>query len=160
MRQPGIVGVHCVTSVNALHFGYQTSTNEDTRKMLLLQAGAFLALFRTAMLGRGQLRNLRIDTLEPVAPDGFGAAAIEGIFAEVSNDRVLAAQKSLALLRNNEAAAQPLIAAGRRLIFTKGRDSHDYKFSSAALEDFYHATPAWRDRFLATSMFFLRGSGE
>jgi hypothetical protein len=52
------------------------------------------------------------------------------------------------------------MAAARRLIFTKGRDSHDYKFSSAALEDFYHTTPAWRNRFLASSVFWLKGSGE
>jgi hypothetical protein len=52
------------------------------------------------------------------------------------------------------------MAAGRRLVFTKGRDSHDYKFSSAALEDYFHTSPTLRDRFLATSMFFLRGSGD
>ena len=48
----------------------------------------------------------------------------------------------------------------RRLIFLKGRDSHDYKFSSAALEDYYHATPAWRARFLASSVFWLKGTGD
>jgi hypothetical protein len=52
------------------------------------------------------------------------------------------------------------MAGARRLIFNKGNDSHDYKFSSAALEDFYHAMPAWRNRFLATAMFNLRGSGH
>ena len=57
-------------------------------------------------------------------------------------------------------AARNLMAAGRRLIFTKGRDSHDYKFSSAALEDFYHVTPHWRPRFLATSMFNLKGAAD
>jgi hypothetical protein len=62
-------------------------------------------------------------------------------------------------LRDDPAAAQTLMAAGRRLIFTRGTDSHDYKFSSAVLEDFYHATPPWRQRLLATSMFNLRGSG-
>jgi hypothetical protein len=51
-----------------------------------------------------------------------------------------------------------ILAAARRLIFTKGNDSHDYKFSSAALEDFYHVTPGWRDRYLASSMFWLKGS--
>ena len=70
-------------------------------------------------------------------------------------------RKTLGLLQNEpEATAQALMAAGRRLIFTKGRDSHDYKFSSAALEDFYHATPQWRNRFLATSMFNLKGANE
>ena len=52
------------------------------------------------------------------------------------------------------------INAARRLVFLKGNNSHDYKFSSAALEDFYHATPAWRNRFLATSMFNLKGAGD
>jgi hypothetical protein len=41
----------------------------------------------------------------------------------------------------------------------KGRDSHDYKFSSAVLEDYAHISSAWRDRFLAASVFHLRGSG-
>ena len=59
------------------------------------------------------------------------------------------------------ATSTPLWAPkGRRLIFTKGRDSHDYKFSSAALEDFYHTTPAWRERYLATAMFNLRGAND
>src|SRR5262249_6686319 len=106
------------------------------------------------------LANRFIDTLEPMATQANGAGAIEEIFADVSRDRVTAARKTLALLENNQPMAQALIAAGRRLIFTKGRDSHDYKFSSAALEDFYHATPAWRDRFLATSMFNLKGAGD
>jgi hypothetical protein len=52
------------------------------------------------------------------------------------------------------------MAAARRLIFLKGRDSHDYKFSSAALEDYHHATPAWRARFLASSVYWLKGSGD
>jgi hypothetical protein len=159
MRQPGIVGVHCVTSTNALHFGFQTTASDETRKMLLLQAAAFLVLFRENMRGRGQMANVQIDSIEPLATQANGAAAIEEIFADVSRDKMTAARKTLGLLRNNAAAAQTLSAAGRRLVFTKGSDSHDYKFSSAALEDYYHATPAWRDRFLASSMFFLRGSG-
>jgi len=159
-RQPGIVGIHCVTTVNALYFAYQTSENDETRQMVLLQGAAFLPMFRQAMLGRGRLSNLRIDTLEQQEPQGRGPQAIEEIFADVGRDRVVAARKTLGLLQREQAAgAHALMAAGRRLIFTKGRDSHDYKFSSAALEDFYHTTPAWRDRFLATSMFNLRGAG-
>ena len=46
-----------------------------------------------------------------------------------------------------------------RLIFSRGTDSHDYKFSSAVLEDYGHTTGAWRDRFLAASIFWLKGSG-
>jgi hypothetical protein len=159
-RQPGIVGLHCVTTVNAMHYAYQTSENDETRRLQMLQGAAFLTMFRRAMLNRGQLRNLRIDALEGQEVRGRGAEAVEEVFADVSRDRLVAARKTLTLLQSDRAAAEALIAAGRRLIFTKGRDSHDYKFSSAALEDYYHTTPAWRDRFLATSMFNLRGAGD
>jgi hypothetical protein len=160
MRQPGIVGVHCVTSVNALHYGFQTSANDETRRFLLLQAAAFLPMFRQFMVGRGRLADLRLDTLDRQTPTAHGAEAIEEILSDVSRDRVLAARKTLGLLHADRAAAEPLMAAGRRLVFNKGNDAHDYKFSSAALEDFYHATPAWRDRYLASSLFHLRGARD
>jgi hypothetical protein len=50
--------------------------------------------------------------------------------------------------------------AARRLIFLKGTNAHDYKFSSAVLEDFAQVSPAWRHRYLASSVFWLRGSGD
>jgi len=79
--------------------------------------------------------------------------------ADVSKDKPAAAGKVLALLERKDGAPEGLMTAARRLIFLKGDDSHDYKFSSAALEDYYHATPAWRSRFLASSVFWLKGSG-
>jgi hypothetical protein len=51
-----------------------------------------------------------------------------------------------------------LIDATRLLIFAKGDDAHDYKFSAAVLEDFYHVSPAWRDKYLASAVFNLTGS--
>ena len=70
-----------------------------------------------------------------------------------------AARKTLALLTAQPQAMQQVMATARQHIFAKGTDSHDYKFSSAVLEDFYHVTPAWRNRFLASSMFWLKGGG-
>jgi hypothetical protein len=160
MRQPGIVGLHCVTSVNALHFAYQASGNDETRRMMMLQAAAFLTMFR-ARMERARMADLRLDTLEPLEPDNRGPGAVEEIFADINRDRLRAARKTLAVLRSDRfEGAQALMTAARRLIFLKGNDSHDYKFSSAALEDFFHATPAWRDRFLASSLFHLKGSGD
>jgi hypothetical protein len=158
MRQPGIVGIHCVTSTNALHYGFQASGNDETRRLLMLQAAAFLSMFRTFMEGRGQLRDLRIDTLERADLKSQGIEALEEVLTDVSKDRLVAARKTLALLDTKQADPQALMTAARRLIFKKGTDSHDYKFSSAALEDYYHATPAWRSRYLATSMFNLHGA--
>ncbi len=161
MQQPGIVGIHCVTSTNALHFGYQASGSDMTRRLLMLQAAAFLAMLRKAMAGRGKLNeDLHIDVLEKVDPKANGWEGVAEILAEISKDRVMAARKTLAMLQTQPAQLEALMTAARRLIFNKGNDSHDYKFSSAALEDYFHATPHWRARYLATSMFNLRGSGD
>ena len=48
----------------------------------------------------------------------------------------------------------------KRRDFLKGNDSHDYKFSSAALEDYRGLTSQWRSRFLAASVFQLRSATE
>jgi hypothetical protein len=66
---------------------------------------------------------------------------------------------ALGYLKADEQAGKKLIDAGRLLVFLKGDDSHDYKFSSAVLEDYANVTPHWRDRFLAASLFWLKGSG-
>jgi hypothetical protein len=160
MRQPGIVGVHCVTSTNALHYAFQASSNDETRRLLLLQAAAFLPLFQKFMAGRGKLAEVSLDGLEKADGKGDLPARIEEIFADVSKDRMLAARKTLALLEQSPEQCPMLMAAARRLIFTKGNDSHDYKFSSAALEDYYNVSPRWRPYYLASSMFNLRGTGN
>ena len=154
LRQPGLVSLHAVTTTNALHFAFQASGDDHTRRLLMLQNAAFLPLFRDAMGGRGKVREARIDQLEPLAVTKDGAGAIEEIFAESSRDRLTAARKALAYL---QAGHDPglLIDAARRLVFLKGDDPHDYKFSSAVLEDYYHASPHWRERFLASSLLLL-----
>ena len=72
---------------------------------------------------------------------------------------MLAAGKTLAWLKENPAPKE-FITAARRLVFLKGTNAHDYKFSSAVLEDYQNVSPAWRDRYLAASVFNLRGSGD
>jgi hypothetical protein len=161
MRKPDIIGVHCVTSVNALYYGFLTSGNDETRRLLMLQAPAFLALFHKRMIGAADFnKELRIDRLEKAELKATGAQAIEEIFADVRRKPEEAARKTLALLDTKNPPARPLITAARRLIFNKGTNAHDYKYSSAALEDYYHASRAWRPRYLAACTFWLRGSSD
>jgi len=156
-RQPGIVGLHAVTSSNALRFGYEASASDDTRRMLLLQNAAFLPLFRETMSRRGgALADIRLDALEPLAPQNTETSVAE-IFADLGGDRLQAARKTLAYAQSTDRPA-PFFETARTLVFLKGRDSHDYKFSSAVLEDYYHISPGWRDRYLASTVFQLRGS--
>jgi hypothetical protein len=159
LRQPGIVALHAVTTSNALHRAYATSGDEQTRRLLLLQAAAFVPLFRQALEGRGRLPDMPIDRLEAVPLAGKIAKAAEEIFAEIGRDRHVAACKTLAFLQAKE-SAKDFMNTARRLILLKGSDPHDYKFSVSALEDYYHVSPEWRDRYLAASVLQLRGSDE
>jgi hypothetical protein len=155
MRQPGIVSLHSVTTSNAMHYTWQHSDHDETRRWLLLQAASFLTLFRERI---GDQKAALIDELEGLPPKTSGAETIEDIFSQVSHDRGEAARKALGYLQAGGDPAD-FIHAARRLIYLKGTDSHDYKFSEAALEEYSQIAPRWRDRFLATSLFYLRGSG-
>jgi len=157
-RQPGIIGIHTLTTANALRYAYGAANSDATRQLLLLQAAAFLAMFRDSMRGRGAVADSRLrdlnagGSLPDAEPD-----ALELIFSNIEADRERAAQMTLAYAeRQPDPAAFMRLA--RVLVFLKGRDSHDYKFSSAVLEDFHHLSPDWRPRFLAASVYNLRGS--
>ncbi|MBX9585216.1 MAG: hypothetical protein K2X87_33335 [Gemmataceae bacterium] len=155
MRQPGIVALHSLTSLNALHYAYQTTVGDDhARKLLLLQAAAFVPLFRDALPARGKVGDDRIDALTAANEKPEAGA----VFDALSRDKGAAARLALGYLKGNPAGAKDLIDAGRRLVFLKGTDSHDYKFSAAVMEDYSFLAPPWRDRFLAASLYWLKGS--
>ena len=84
---------------------------------------------------------------------------IAEIFAEIGRDPLMTARKILTYLKVHPDPAALAVAA-RRLIFLKGTDSHDYKYSSAVFEDHALLTPAWRDRYLAAAAFQLKGSSD
>jgi hypothetical protein len=157
MRQPGIVALHSLTTLNALHYAYRATGNDATRQFMLLQAAAFVPLFRDAMKARGKVGDEKIDALNPA--DGKADYTAQGVFSILSKDREEAARSALTYLQGNPAGQKGLMDEGRRLIFLKGRDSHDYKFSSAVLEDAAFIAPAWRDRFLAASLYWMKPSG-
>jgi len=155
MQAPGIVSLHAMTTTNAMHYAWQRVRNDETRRLLLLQNAAFLPLFRGGHKDTG----MHLDTLEPLTTEAKDDEAVAEIFDRLAKDRLTAARKTLAYLGDHPNPAV-FAEAARRLIFLKGRDSHDYKFSSAVLEDYEALSPGWRSRLLAASVFHLRGSGE
>jgi len=157
MRQPGIIGLHALTTANAMHFNFTACGDEATRRMILLQNCAFVTMFRDAADRRGRLGSQTIADLKPA--DELGDKPLDDIFATVSRDRGEAARKILTYL-NQGGDTQDLLHAARRLVFLKGTDPHSYKYSSAVLEDVAHLSPEWRNTFMALSVFNLRGSGD
>lgn len=153
MRRPGILSLHACTTTNALHFAFEHASDDETRRYLLLQNASFLPFFRE---DSGAESGVEIDRFEPLAG---GPRDLEAVFAEVSGDRMAAASRALAYL---EAGGSPkeFTDTAQRLIYLKGRDSHDYKFSSALIEDHRHLPPDIAARFLAAGVFWLKGSGD
>ncbi len=156
MQQTGIVALHAVTTTNALRYAFETSGVDETRRLLMLQNAAFLPMFRQSMQSRGRVENVTLSDLQTATEE---TPTLESIFADAGRQRLAAARKTFAFLRG---AGDPrdLINAARVLVFLKGNDAHDYKFSSAVLEDYYLMSPEWRNEYLAANVVNLRGSGE
>jgi len=155
MRQSGIVALHAMTTTNALRFLFDHVGTPQTRKLLLLQNAAFLPLFREAMQARGEIGNSTIDSL--VAVETKEPVTVDMVFDAVGRQPLQAAEHTMNFLAFDH-RAESLMNAARRLIFLKGTDAHDYKFSTAALEDYYKISPAVRNQFMAASMYNLKGT--
>jgi hypothetical protein len=176
MRRAGILALHATTSTNAIHYLWQQCRDDRTRRLLLLQNASFLPLFRGNGGGSGSASGgTEIDRVEPAplasagsnpranpsanASPNADADAIAEIFAEIGRDPLMTSRKILTYLKAHPDPAALAVAA-RRLIFLKGADSHDYKYSSAVFEDHALLSPAWRDRYLAAAAFHLKGSTD
>lgn len=155
MRQLGIISLHSVTTTNAIFHAFTQASDDQTRRYLLLQNASFLPMFREAARGRGNLAGTHIDELEP----GDQPEEVPEIFETMGGDRPAGARMAYRFLSEG-GEPQSIVDQARRLVFLKGNDSHDYKFSSAALEDYRVLSPEWRNRFIAASTFQLRSSKE
>jgi len=158
MRQRGIIALHSVTTTNAIRHAFQNASDPETRQFLLLQNASFLPMFREAARGRGALADRKIVNLAE-ADTPSSATEVQDAFVLMGKDRMAAASKLYGYLQN-KGNPQTMVDHARRLVFLKGSDSHDYKFSSAALEDYRFLTSQWRNRFLASSVFQLRTATE
>ncbi len=157
MHSPGIVAIHATTATNALHYIFTASGDDTTRKLALLQAVGWQPMYR----GRTKLTDADgIDALK-VNPDIAISNADESvaeIFTTISDDRKKAAAKAQAFLGRG-GSSDLIFDAARRMIFHKGRDSHDYKYGAAISEEYLWSTePKWRGQIVAASMFNLPGT--
>jgi hypothetical protein len=153
----GIISVHANTSVNALHYAYRHLSDPRKRQLMLLQAAAFLPLFRD-LLG-GERRRLRVDTLEALDQDEDPGSALKGVFVTVSVDHVNAARQTLGYLAAG-GAEPPFMRLARRYVVERNTGYHDYKFAEAAFENAAAMQSSWRERYLAASVLYLNGSAD
>jgi hypothetical protein len=164
MRQPGIVALHAVTASNSMHYAFRAAGQDSTRLLALLQACSWIPLYREGV--RSRLRRETdndlpdkplIDELQPVEHARY---RLEAVFDLMTKQRLAAAQLVLSLDRSDAPSSRHFMDAARHLIFTKGTDSHDYKFAAAAFEEFRHASEAWQPHLLAASVYHLKGASD
>ncbi len=156
MRQPGIISLHAVTMTNALGYAYRRVSSPRLRLKIMLQNASFLALFLDRMQ-REHVAPTKVREIDALAVGEDTTAEIAAILDNVGQNNPQAARQALGLLNREPAAASTLFHAARRLIFLKGTNSHDYKYSSAVFEDYYAISPAWRNYFAASTLYKLRG---
>lgn len=157
MRLPGILGVHCVTSANALHYAFRVSADAETRLYLLLQAVGWMNQFANFMARDGAIGDFEISGLEGADLAEDPAAGASEILGLVSKDPARAARKAFQYAKLH-ADAPEFKRAARSLLFAKARESHDFKYAAAIFEDFSLVAPVWRPHMLATATYYLRGS--
>ncbi len=158
MRQPGIYGIHTVTSASALRYAYQTAADPKTRLLALLQGIGWMCHFSKFMAGKSQgLKDLKITEIESAKSNGSAGSAAQEILNLVVKDKPAAAAKAMTFANEHE-NADVFFAAARRLVFRKGTDAHDYKYAVSIIEDFNRVSKRWRPHMLATATYHLRGS--
>ena len=104
MKQPGIVGLHTVTTVNALAFGYQTTATTRRAGCLMLQAASFLTMFRAAHgqpPGQPAHRHAGAGRADGPGPGGDRRHLRDAL----STDKLAAARKTLALVAKSARSA-------------------------------------------------------
>lgn len=158
MRGPGIASLHATTSLNALHYTFNASGDDTTRKLALLQAAGWVPMFRGRVNSNS---SLKIDAIEPITDaadprkQSNSDEAIADIFSTVGKDRVQAGAKAIGFVEKG-GSADAIYAESRRLIFRKGRDSHDYKYGAAAWEEYVLASdPKWQAPLTAAALSYF-----
>jgi hypothetical protein len=158
MCQPGILGIHTVTSTNALHYAFRTAVDPETRLLMLVHAVAWMGQFRETM-SRGKFGKVKITGLEPQKIDAEEPKAAAETLELVGQDRSGAAARAYALAEKHP-QPETYFKLARRLVFRKGTDAHRYKYAAAIFEDYDLVSPAWRPHMLATSVYYLNGSQD
>ncbi len=158
MRQPGIYGIHTVTSASALRYAFDTAGTPETRLLLTLQAVGWLCQFRAFMSAKeAGLNETSITRLTALEIPADAAQAAESVFADIGRDPVAAAGKAMSFAIQHE-QSDLMESTARAFIARKATDAHDYKYPVAVFEDAGLVSAHWRPNMLAAAAYHVPGS--
>ncbi len=148
MHTPTIVGVHPVTSVNALHRAASLSGVGATRRLLALQAASWLSLF-AAVLHGGSGGGSR-QTIDALATGATRNERADDPFA--TGDPEEASRRAFVRVRDQGPAG--FGPGGVAVLLRKAKEDHDYKLAAAVLEELELADPGCRPYLAAAGRWF------
>ena len=152
LRRNDIVAVHANTTADAMRYCYAASDTDAARRLLLLQAVAFMPRFKELSAPRPSTRDRRIDAIEPMA-----SGSLDEIFDALGRSRYSAVRQALGWL---DVGGDPAALADRMRWHAtlKNRGTHDIKFVEAMLENYRRSRFDWRGRLLAAGLMYANAS--
>jgi hypothetical protein len=154
-----IVGIHSVTAANGLRHAYSAVGDPAAKLLLTLQGIGWMGQFRKWAETRSDApRAFTITQLQPAeetAPDKAIAQALAGVPARVDE-----AAAHVMRLAADPAGRSAFLASALRSTISKGDEVHYYKYLAALVEDTAWVSPEWQPRFLAASVYYLKGSAD
>jgi len=169
--------LHANTTVNALHFAFNASSDPRVRLLIMLQATAWVGDFvRSHLVDQGLSETKPVD-LGGDRPPASAAEAVQELFEQlpprtydlssktkggyalVKRDaRTELGRKVFALVNRESAAAGHYMQEARRWLCVKAAvEAHEFKLPVALFEDYELVSPEWRPRLLAASAHWLHG---
>lgn len=152
-----IVGLHAVTSANALHHAWLAAASSQLRYLLLLQAVGWMTQFRAwAEQRQSGLRALKITELEGQNEAKSLDEALGAILSDIPEAADAAARRAFSLARE-PAAREMFFTAAAGSVVGRADEVHYYKYQAALIEDVPLVSPRWRPHLSAAAVYYLKG---
>jgi hypothetical protein len=155
-RGGAIVGLHAVTSANALRHAWLAAAAPQTRFLMLLQAAGWIAQFRRwAEMRDNGLRKFSIAEMEPAA----AGSTVEDTLSGIPSDLDGAASRVLRLARE-QPGRQEFFTASLRSTIAKADEVHYYKYAAALVEDIPLVNAEWQPHLAAAMVWYMKGAKD
>lgn len=146
-RGAALLPVHAVTETEAFGYVFSTTTNDHTRRMVLLQAAGWLSQLREGLVSRNvvDLGSRGMGDLNPEPTSG----GIEELLSDPSPE------SSLAYLQQAGADADHYLRRLVRHLAMTGEEHHQHKYAAALAIESRRIHPRWRTRLLASAVPYM-----
>jgi hypothetical protein len=159
-RSSAIVGIHAVTSANAMHYAWLANSDPSDRLLFLLQGAGWMAQFRTwAQSREPNLRAFPITELEPARAKESAEEALEGAFAHVGAKADEAVPHVLRLA-GDPAGKKAFVTRALSETIVKADEVHHYKYLAALVEDAALVSAEWQPHLLAAMTYYGKGTND